>query len=150
MELLYNKLVFGYNFTNNIPKEMLFVTLDPDISDDRRNFIANGIRSYFRDDLTVLIDKKSFLEYIMNILMMLELFVIIVGLIALILTFFLLLISTSSNVKENVWELGVLRAIGLEQKQIQRVFMFEAFTVVLSALMLGIIVGLVVAISLTA
>jgi ABC-type antimicrobial peptide transport system permease subunit len=150
MELLYNKLVFGYNFTNNIPKEMLFVTLDPDISDDRRNFIANGIRSYFRDDLTVLIDKKSFLEYIMNILMMLELFVIIVGLIALILTFFLLLISTSSNVKENVWELGVLRAIGLEQKQIQRVFMFEAFTVVLSALMLGIIVGLIVAISLTA
>jgi hypothetical protein len=39
--------------------------------------------------------------------------VTIVGLIALILAFFLLLISTTSNIKENVWEFGVLRAMGL-------------------------------------
>lgn len=45
--------------------------------------------------------------------MLLELLVIIVGLVALVLAFFLLLISTSQNIKENIWELGVLRAVGL-------------------------------------
>lgn len=72
------------------------------------------------------------------------------GLIALILAFFLLLISTTSNIKENVWELGVLRAMGLTQFQSTRVFMYEAFAVIFSSLLLGIFVGLIVSITLTA
>ena len=66
------------------------------------------------------------------------------------LAFFLLLISTTQNIKENVWELGVLRAIGLNADQSRRVFMYEAFSVILSSLLLGIAVGLVVSITLTA
>jgi ABC-type antimicrobial peptide transport system permease subunit len=42
-----------------------------------------------------------------------QLFVTIVGIIALTLSFFLLLISTTANIKENLWEFGVLRAVGL-------------------------------------
>jgi ABC-type antimicrobial peptide transport system permease subunit len=42
-----------------------------------------------------------------------EIFYLIVGIIALVLAFFLLWISFSSNVRENSWEFGVLRAIGL-------------------------------------
>ena len=82
--------------------------------------------------------------------MLFQIFVIVVGTIALILAFFLLLISTTSNIKENVWELGVLRAMGLTQAQSKRVFMYEAFAVILSALSLGIIVGLIVSLTLTA
>lgn len=82
--------------------------------------------------------------------MLLQLLVVVVGLIALILAFFLLLISTSQNIKENIWELGVLRAVGLTQSQSKRIFMYEAFTVILSSLLLGIVIGLLIAISLTA
>ena len=79
-----------------------------------------------------------------------QLFVTVVGIIALTLSFFLLLISTTANIKENLWEFGVLRAIGLTQSQSRRVFMYEAFAVILSALVLGIIVGLSIAFTLTA
>jgi len=77
-------------------------------------------------------------------------FVTIVGTIALTLAFFLLLISTTSNIKENLWEFGVIRAIGLTKEQTKRVFMYEAFAVIFGALTLGIIVGLTVAFTLTA
>lgn len=50
-------MINGYTFSNSIPKSLLFVKLDPDISEDRRNFIANGIRSYFKDELIFLMDK---------------------------------------------------------------------------------------------
>ena len=98
--------------TNDIPKYRMFVKLSPDISDERREFIANGIRSYFRNDITVLLDKKVAFLAIEKSLLIFQLFVALVGTIALILAFFLLLISTTQNVKDNVWEYGCLRAIG--------------------------------------
>lgn len=113
MKYNYEQLLSDYNFTNKIPKELLFVTLSPDITPERRNYIANGIRSYFKDDLTALVEKSSMLANITQILLIVEVLIIVIGMIALVLTFFLLLISTSQNIKENVWELGVLRAIGL-------------------------------------
>lgn len=77
-------------------------------------------------------------------------FIGIVGFISLTLSFFLLLISTTANIKENLWEFGVLRAIGLNKDQSRRVFMYEAFAVIFGALLLGIAVGITVAVTLTA
>jgi hypothetical protein len=36
----------------------MFVKLSEDISDERRDFLANGIRAYFKHDTTILLDKK--------------------------------------------------------------------------------------------
>lgn len=83
------------------------------ISDDRRAFITNGIRSYFRDDLTLLIDRKETHDSVKSNLDLFQIMVGLIGFIALTLSFFLLLISTTANIKENLWEFGVLRAIGL-------------------------------------
>ena len=44
---------------------------------------------------------------------MFEMFVAIIALIALFIAFFLLMISTTANVEEAVWEYGVLRSIGV-------------------------------------
>lgn len=60
----YEDIIKDYNFTDGIPKDNLFVKLSPDISDYRREYIANGIRSYFRDDTTILIDRKQVLASI--------------------------------------------------------------------------------------
>ena len=54
----YKEMIGTYNMTHDIPKYRMFVKLSPDISDERREFLANGIRSYFRNDITVLLDKK--------------------------------------------------------------------------------------------
>jgi ABC-type antimicrobial peptide transport system permease subunit len=51
---------------------------------------------------------KDFFDY-------LQLFNIVVAAIALTLSFFLLLVSFISNVRNNSWEIGILRAIGLTE-----------------------------------
>ena len=124
--------------------------MNSSISLDRRTFITNGLRSFFLDDLTFLLDSKDLHDSVAGNLGMFQIFVGIVGTIALTLSFFLLLISTTANIKENLWEFGVLRAIGLTSNQSRRVFMYEAFAVIFGALLLGIMVGLTVAITLTA
>lgn len=59
----YNILTSDYAFTNGVPKYKLFVRLKDDIRGDRREYIANGIRSYFKSDGAILLDlafaKKS-------------------------------------------------------------------------------------------
>ena len=74
----------------------------------------------------------------------------LIGLIALTLTFLLLLVATTQNIKENVWEYGVLRSMGITKDEGRRVFMYEAFLVIIAAGILGIIIGTVVAALVTA
>ena len=81
---------------------------------------------------------------------MFSIFNSIVGVIALILAFFLLLISTTQNVRENVWEYGCLRAMGFSKNQGMRSFMYEQYSVIISSLILGSIVGFIVATVVTA
>ena len=68
----------------------------------------------------------------------------LIGLISLTITFFLLLVATTQNIKENVWEYGVLRSMGITMKEGQRVYMYEAFLVIIAAGILGITIGVVV------
>lgn len=57
-------------------------------------------------------DVHTIIESAEKTLVLIDVFYFIVGLIALILAFFMLVVSFSSNIKDNLWELGVLRAIG--------------------------------------
>lgn len=138
-------MIKGYNLSNGIPKNKLFVKLSPGISEVRRDFIANGIRSYFRGDFTVLLDKEAALTTVDNSLVLFDLFVILVGSIALILAFFLLLISTTQNLTESIWEYGCLRAIGLTKTQGLRLYLYEQYAVTTSSLLLGFCVGYLLA-----
>lgn len=45
-----------YEFVNGVPKQMMFVKLNPDITKEQRLFIANTIRSLFRDQVTLFMD----------------------------------------------------------------------------------------------
>ena len=57
--------------------------------------------------------------------MLFKIFVGIIGFIALTLAFFLLLVSTTQNVKAVAWEYGCLRATGLTETQGMKLFMVE-------------------------
>ena len=65
--------------------------------------------------------------------------------IALSISFFLLLISMSENIMETIWEYGVLRSMGITLAQGQRMYIYEAFMVVTVASILGTMCGLVTA-----
>lgn len=108
-------MIKSYNFTDNIPKEFLFVRLKPGLPKYRREYIANGLRAFLRDDISFVFDIEDLKATLESSLSLFSLFSIIVGTIALILAFFLLLTSTNANMRDNFWELGVLKAIGLSK-----------------------------------
>ena len=134
---------FGMKWTNNIPKYKLYVKLSPSISAERREFVANGIRSFFQDDVTVLLDTEKAMKSVVRSAQLFDIFVAAVGVIALVLAFFMLMVSTTQNIKDNLWEYGCLRAIGLNKGQTLRLSMYEQLSVILSALVLGYGVGLI-------
>jgi hypothetical protein len=51
-----------YDFNNGIPKEFMIVKLNSTLDESRRKYLANGIRSYFKDEMTQLIDMKDLLN----------------------------------------------------------------------------------------
>ena len=73
----------------------------------------------------------------------------LIGLISLTICFFLVLVATSNNIRDNMWEYGVLRSIGLSKAEGQRIYMYESFLVIFSAGCLGMIIGLVTSILVT-
>jgi hypothetical protein len=48
----------SYNFTNDVPKTDLYIRLDPEASQDRRDYVANGVRAFFRTDQLFILDLK--------------------------------------------------------------------------------------------
>ena len=133
-----------------MPKIYLYVKLNETIGQDRRDFIANGIRSTFASDESVLFDIKSTLQSVAGAMDLFKIFVGVIGFISLTIAFFLLIVSTTSNIRENVWEYGCLRALGISTQQGMRLFLYEQYAVILSALALGSCVGLALASVVTA
>jgi len=87
------------------------------------------------------LSKKDVEDALASIDLVFNIFVIIVALIALFIAFFLLLIAMTQNINEAIWEYGVLRSMGMTQSEGRRVYMYEAFTIVVSASILGITTG---------
>jgi ABC-type antimicrobial peptide transport system permease subunit len=143
----WNATVDGQNYTYNIPKKKLLVKYAANITQDRRDFIINGIRSTFPQTYwaPILVDVISIIESLQTINHVFTFIVGVIGLISLILTFFLLLVATTQNIKDNIWEYGVLRSMGITKEQGRRIFMYEAFLVICAAGTLGIMIGVCVA-----
>ena len=57
------------------------------------------------------------------------------------LCFFSLTASMSANLYEQSKEIGVLRAIGFRSNQIIRLVVYEAFILVISSSVLGVLIG---------
>lgn len=62
MKKNFLKLIESYNFTDDIPKEFLFVRLKPDLPQYRREYISNGLRAFLRDDLSFVFDINDMRE----------------------------------------------------------------------------------------
>ena len=124
--------------------------MNPNITDTKRDYVANGVRAFFTDKTTVLYSKASVTSTLRSTGLVFNVFVGLIGAIALTIAFFLLLISTTQNVTDAIWEYGVLRSMGVTRSEGRRIFLYEAYVVVLSAALLGIFVGLIAAVVISA
>jgi ABC-type antimicrobial peptide transport system permease subunit len=129
--------------------ERLYVRVDDTADDLAREAIINSLRNYIRDDLTQVIDAKSLVSSTAFAIALLQYFFIVVTAIAVILCFFVLWLSFTANIRENAWEFGVLRAVGLTSAQVIRVYVYEAAALITSSLLLGTLIGMAQALTLT-
>ena len=65
--------------------------------------------------------------------------------IAMAVAFFSLVSSMYANVREQTKEIGILRAMGMTRFRLYRVYVYEAYTLVFSSSILGLIIGSAVA-----
>ncbi|CBZ37660.1 hypothetical protein, conserved [Leishmania donovani] len=75
----------------------------------------------------------------------LNLFFIVAEIMILVICFFSLMSSMTTNVLDSSKEIGVLLCLGMSHFQVYRVYVWEAFVLVVSSGVMGLIVGLVVA-----
>ena len=68
---------------------------------------------------------------------------------AMFISFFSLTSSMYTNIHEQAKEIGVLMAIGTPQSYIKRMYVYEAFVLVLAASIIGIAIGMIIAVTLT-
>lgn len=73
----------------------------------------------------------------------------IVGVVGMILCFFVLFLSFTSNMRENSWEYGVLRALGVDASTVSRLYLYEALCIMFSCIVTGTITGMLTSITLT-
>jgi ABC-type antimicrobial peptide transport system permease subunit len=131
------------------PKQRVMIQITENASSRQRDDLINGLRTYLASDATQSIDVRSVVESTESATELLTLFFLIVGIIALSMCFFILWLSFIANVRENAWEFGVLRAIGLNSTQLIMVYVYEALALVLSSVLIGASVGILISISLT-
>eukprot|EP00771_Trimastix_marina_P001974 gnl/Trimastix_PCT/3084.p1 GENE.gnl/Trimastix_PCT/3084~~gnl/Trimastix_PCT/3084.p1 ORF type:complete len:1042 (+),score=324.90 gnl/Trimastix_PCT/3084:72-3197(+) len=84
-----------------------------------------------------------------NLESVLNLSYVFTTLIAMSLCFFSLMSSMYTNIYEQAKEIGIIRALGLTRWQTVRVYIHEAFTLVFSAAILGIIAGAIIGYTMT-
>lgn len=158
----YNQTIRDKNFSHGVQKERLLIQLAPSATKEDIEVVTIGLmfspflnfRNYVKNGFTTLINTRNILSSMEENLDLLVIFLIIVSVIAITLAFFLLLLSNMTNIRENVWEFGILRysaadrsALGLSKQQIVRVYLYESFAVMTSSMLLGLSIGLLVSVA---
>ena len=90
-------------------------------------------------------DRNDIIESFDSINSIFNIFVAVIACISLFIAFFLLLLASTQNVTDAIWEFGVLRSMGLTKGEGLRIYIYEAYIVVISAAILGTIVGFITA-----
>eukprot|EP00003_Mantamonas_plastica_P015601 TRINITY_DN2635_c0_g2_i3.p1 TRINITY_DN2635_c0_g2~~TRINITY_DN2635_c0_g2_i3.p1 ORF type:complete len:1218 (-),score=362.13 TRINITY_DN2635_c0_g2_i3:46-3648(-) len=114
-----------------------------------RESVANGLRNFLPSDAYQVLDTASLVDTTALASNLILLFFNLVAVISSVLCFFMLWLSFTANVKENSWEFGVLRSIGLNSTQVTLMYIFEALALIASAVIMGSIIGIAIAITLT-
>ena len=130
------------------PKRSLHVRIVPKVTEKQRIRLQNRV-SALLDDNGVLTDTIMYAEIAASTVDMLMVFFYVLSGIAAVLCFFMLHINFEANVRDNLWEFGVLRALGVQSIRLVRIFIYESLSVILGAIMIGTSIGLAVASMLT-
>lgn len=127
-------------------KRRLAIGFRDGVSAKEREEIVNSLYTYVSDDTMWIIDTNGFKDMVDMAVGMLDVFFLVVALLAGFLCFFVLWLSFTANVNENAWEFAVLRSVGLTANQVISVYVYEALAIVISSVIFGTVIGIITAI----
>jgi ABC-type antimicrobial peptide transport system permease subunit len=130
------------------PKRTMHVKLVPSVTEKQRIRLQNRLASLL-DENGQMTDTIMYTQLTAATVEMLMIFFYVLSGIASVLCFFMLHINFEANVRDNLWEFGVLRALGISKHQTARIFIYESLSVILGAIITGSVIGLLVACILT-
>ncbi|KAJ3372407.1 hypothetical protein GGF31_001848 [Allomyces arbusculus] len=132
-----------------VPKKTLLVRLRGGMSDLQVEAVINGLNTVLGDHDLQVQNLRYQLKATDSAAFFINLLFNIVALVGILLSFFVLWLSFTANLRENAWEFGVLRAIGLDGSTVVRVYVYEALAIVIATVVLGTLVGGITAVTVT-
>jgi len=135
-------------FPERPPKRTLHIRLREGVTEEERLDLMDAIRPNIGESVQVT-DTLEYLSLTRGTVDLLMAFFYVVAVVASLLCFFMLFTTFEANVRDSLWEFGVLRSLGVNSSQLLRIFIYEAMGSIVAAIILGTIIGLVVACTLT-
>ena len=96
------------------------------------------------DKHLMMIDTVAMINDMRENMKIIDFFGVCTSIICFILGMFQLIMTISANIKDSMWELGVLRSMGCTRRQILRVMVYELVANTISAMALGLVEGILV------
>eukprot|EP00741_Cyanophora_paradoxa_P024886 tig00000317_g24027.t1 len=133
----------AFRSVEDIPYGRLFIKLKPRVTSAQRSdfvaALARATRANSAVEVWNFYDRTSAINAASRIL---DAFFVGATIIAMFLCLFSLTASMYSNIHEQAKEIGVLRAMGATRSMVVRLYCYEAFSLVISASLLALLIGL--------
>ncbi len=136
-------------YDGSVPKEKILIRFRTK-NEKKIVSILNNVKSLTRAEFVTVSNIRELIKSTKQATDALLAFFNVIAVIAIVLCFFVLAVSFTGNVRDNSWEFGVLRSVGLSVNKLIRAYIYEALCLVISAFFCGTVIGIVIAATLTA
>ena len=133
---------------DGVRKRQLILKYKDGVGKELREMIYFAMNNYIGGLNTFTIQLDDVIDISEKVKNVLGYIFIVLGIIALILSFFLIWTSFYSNIRENIAEYGIMRSIGVTKAQSTRIYLYEAATIILTSIIIGTFIGIVISSSL--
>ena len=133
---------------DGVRKRQMILRYNPKASKELKDMVFFAMNNYIRGLTCFTIQLDDIIDIAQNVKNIISYILLVLGIISLVLSFFLIWISFYSNIRENIAEYGIMRSIGITKSQSVRIYLYEAAAIILCSIIIGTFIGVVVSISL--
>ena len=135
----------AYSHTpDHIRKQGLTIKYKKNSNKKLREMVFFEMKNLLGDDYVITSYLDEIIETSNKIKRIMEYVFIVLGLIALVLSFFLIWTSFYANIRENICEYGIMRSIGINEKQSTKMYIYEAASIIIASVITGTFIGVVI------
>jgi ABC-type antimicrobial peptide transport system permease subunit len=137
----YTRLSRVYKSVEDIPMSNFFIKMANNATDADKDALITRLKLV---SSAKVFDYRTVESPLATASVVIQYFFQFTTVVAMLVSFFSLMSSMFTNIHEQAKEIGILRAIGISKGALYRIYVYEAFVLVLASSLLGILIGTVV------